>query len=158
MTAVAAEQPEEGRTLVVTDLSTVPAEPPDDILYTHKAPFIASLWNLWSHREIMYTLAERDFRVQYKQAVLGVAWAVLSPVATLAIFVVVFSRLKSQFPTQGVPYPLYTFVGIMCWSFFAGTLGTGGSALLTNKALLAKTQFHASAFRSRRCSSRRSTR
>ncbi len=46
-----------------------------------------------------------------------------------------------QFPTQGVPYALYAFVGILCWSFFAGTLGTGGNSLLANKALLAKTQF-----------------
>lgn len=127
--------------MVVTDVSTIPAEPPDDILYTHKAPLVASVRNLWAHREIMYTLAERDFRVQYKQAALGVAWAVLSPVLTLAIFVVVFSQLKSQFPTQGVPYPLYAFVGILCWSFFAGALGSGGNSLLSNKALLAKTQF-----------------
>ncbi len=141
MTDLAVDQPEPGGALVVTDLASIPAEPPEDILYTHKAPVFASIRNLWTHREIMYTLAERDFRVQYKQAVLGVAWAVLSPVATLAIFVVVFSRLKSQFPTQGIPYPLYAFVGILCWSFFAGTLGNGGNSLLVNKALLAKTQF-----------------
>jgi ABC-type polysaccharide/polyol phosphate export permease len=54
--------------------------------------------------------------------------------------VVVFSRVKS-FGTQGLPAPLYFFVGIMCWSFFASSLGTGGTSLLTNKALLAKTQF-----------------
>jgi len=130
--------------MVVTDLSTIPSEPPDDILYSHKTPFVASVRNLWAHREIMYTLAERDFRVQYKQAALGVAWAVLSPVATLIIFVLVFSQLsqtKSAFPTQGIPYPLYAFVGILCWSFFSGTLGNGGNSLLSNKALLAKTQF-----------------
>ena len=141
MSDLAFDQSDHGRTLVVTDLATIPAEPPDDILYTHKAPLLASARNLWAHREIMYTLAERDFRVQYKQAALGVAWAVLSPVATLAIFVMVFSRLKGQFPTEGVPYALYAFVGILCWSFFAGTVGNGGSSLLSNKALLAKTQF-----------------
>jgi ABC-type polysaccharide/polyol phosphate export permease len=141
MTELAIEDPGGNDALVVTDMTTIPAEPPDDILYTHKVPFGASVRNLWAHREIMYTLAERDFRVQYKQAVLGVGWAVLSPLATLAIFVVVFSRLKSEFPTNGIPYALYAFVGILCWSFFAGTLGSGGNALLTNKALLAKTQF-----------------
>jgi ABC-2 type transport system permease protein/lipopolysaccharide transport system permease protein len=141
MTDLAVDQPGQGRGLIVTDLASIGAEPPDDIVYDHKAPLLSSLRNLWAHREIMYTLAERDFRVQYKQAALGVAWAVLSPVATLAIFVVVFSRLKSQFPTQGVPYPLYAFVGILCWSFFAGTLGNGGNSLLVNKQLLAKTQF-----------------
>ena len=141
MTDLADGQPDNGRGLIVTDLASIPAEPPDDILYTHKVSFRASVANLWEHREIMYTLAERDFRVQYKQAVLGLAWAVLSPVATLVIFVVVFSNLKQAFPTQGVPYALYAFVGILCWSFFAQALGNGGNSLLTNKALLAKTQF-----------------
>ena len=141
MTELAVDQPDHGGTLVVTDLSTIPDGPPDDILYTHRAPLLASVRNLWAHREIMYTLAERDFRAQYKQAVLGLAWAILSPVATLLIFVIVFSRLKQAFPTQGIPYALYAFVGIMCWSFFAGALGSGGNSLLTNKALLAKTQF-----------------
>ena len=61
------------------------------------------------HREIIYTLAERDFRAQYKQATLGILWAVLSPVATLVIFVVVFSRVKS-FGSDGIPYALYSFV------------------------------------------------
>ena len=65
----------------------------------------------------------------------------LSPVATLAIFVIVFSRVKSFAGSQGIPYALYAFVGILCWSFFASALGNGGQSLLSNKALLAKTQF-----------------
>jgi len=126
--------------LVVTDMASIPPEPPDDILYVHRAKLRDSLRILWDHREIVYTLAERDFRAQYKQATLGVLWAVLSPVATLVIFVLVFSRVKA-FPHQGIPYALYAFVGIMCWSFFASSLGSGGNSLLSNKALLAKTQF-----------------
>src|SRR5580698_3585 len=125
---------------VVTEQHPVPSEPSDDILYHHKVRFSDSIRTLWAHREIIYTLAERDFRAQYKQATLGVLWAVLAPVATLAIFIVVFSRVKS-FPTGGIPYALYAFVGILCWSYFSSSLGTGGNALLTNKALLAKTQF-----------------
>ena len=129
-----------GDLLVETDVSTVPAEPPDEIIYHHRVRYLESLKNLWAAREIIYTLAERDFRAQYKQATLGVLWAVLSPVATLLIFVVVFSRVKT-FGSQGLPYALYAFVGILCWSFFATALGTGGQSLLSNKALLAKTQF-----------------
>jgi lipopolysaccharide transport system permease protein len=128
------------QSLVVTDLDSIPAEPPDDIIYVHRFKLRDSVRTLWDHREILYTLAERDFRAQYKQATLGVLWAVLSPVATLLIFVIIFSRVKA-FPHDGVPYALYAFVGIMCWSFFAASLGSGGSSLLTNKALLAKTQF-----------------
>jgi ABC-type polysaccharide/polyol phosphate export permease len=141
MTDLAVDQSDHGRGLVVTDLSSIGAEPSKDILYTHKAPLVASVRNLWAHREIMYTLAERDFRAQYKQAALGVAWAVLSPVLTLAIFVVVFSHMKKGFNTQGIPFALFEFVGILCWTFFAQSLGNGGTSLLTNKALLAKTQF-----------------
>jgi len=126
--------------LVVTDVSSVPDEPPAGILYHHKVRFIESIRSLWAHREIIYTLAERDFRSQYKQATLGVLWAVLSPVAMLGIFVVVFSKIK-VLVIPGVPYALYAFVGILCWGFFASAIGTGGSSLLTNKALLAKTQF-----------------
>ena len=125
---------------MLTDVSVIPAEPPDDIVYHHKVRLVDSAKLLWAHREIMFTLAERDFRVQYKQAILGVLWAVLAPVATLAIFVVVFGKIKS-FHTQGIPYPLYAFVGILCWAFFSSSLGAGGNSLLANKALLAKTQF-----------------
>lgn len=133
-------RPEGEGTLQVFDRSNVPAEPPDEILYHHKAGFIESVKTLWAHREIVYTLAERDFRAQYKQATLGILWAVLAPVATLIVFVFVFSRVKA-FPTQGIPYGLYAFVGILCWTFFSASLGGGGNTLLTNKALLAKTQF-----------------
>jgi ABC-type polysaccharide/polyol phosphate export permease len=101
---------------------------------------VASVRKLWGAREIIYTLAERDFRVQYKQASLGIMWALLTPLLTLAIMVVVFSRAKT-FGTEGLPFALFAFVGILCWTFFAGALGTGGSSLLANKALLAKTQF-----------------
>jgi ABC-type polysaccharide/polyol phosphate export permease len=129
-----------GSALRVTDLSTIPDEPPDEILYRHKVHVFDSVKLLWEHREIVYTLAERDFRAQYKQATLGILWAVLSPVATLAIFVAIFSRVKA-FPHEGIPYALYAFVGILCWTFFASSVGAGGSSLLSNKALLAKTQF-----------------
>ena len=128
------------RTLVERDASTVPPVPPDGLLYRHRVNYLESLRMLWAHREIIYSLAERDFRAQYKQATLGVLWAVLSPVATLVIFVLVFSRVKA-FNTQGIPYALYAFVGILCWGFFAGALNNGGTSLLSNKALLAKTQF-----------------
>lgn len=136
---VAIERPF-GETLVERDASTIPEEPPDEIVYRHKVNYLESIRSLWGHREIIYTLAERDFRAQYKQASLGILWAVIGPVAYLILFVFVFSHVTS-FNSQGVPYPLYAFVGIMCWSFFASALGNGGQSLLSNKALLAKTQF-----------------
>jgi len=138
--AVTATQTSFGDTLVENDASTIPDEPPDELVYHHRARLVDSLRSLWAHREIIYTLAERDFRAQYKQASLGVLWAVIGPVAYLILFVVVFSHVTT-FEVGNLPYPLYAFVGILCWSFFASTLGNGGQALLSNKALLAKTQF-----------------
>jgi ABC-type polysaccharide/polyol phosphate export permease len=127
-------------TLQVTDASAVPVEPSPDTFYRHHARLLVSLRALWANREIVYTLAERDFRAQYKQATLGVLWALLSPVLTLVILIIVFSRAKT-FGTEGLPFALFAFVGILCWSFFASSLGNGGQSLLVNKALLNKTQF-----------------
>jgi ABC-type polysaccharide/polyol phosphate export permease len=129
-----------GETLVEPDTSTIPDEPPDGLLYKHRVRYRDAIRNLWNHREIIYTLAERDFRAQYKQAALGVLWAVLAPVATLVLLVIVFSHV-SGFGSEGIPYPLYAFVGLLCWNFFSNALGNGGNSLLSNKALLAKTQF-----------------
>ncbi len=127
-------------TLIEPDVASIPPEPPDNLLYQHKVRYIEAIRNLWSHREIIYTLAERDFRAQYKQASLGILWAVLGPVATLVLFVFVFSKVK-VFGSEGQPYALFAFVGLLCWNFFSTALGQGGQSLLNNKALMAKTQF-----------------
>ncbi len=129
-----------GDTLVEGDVASIPAEPPEELLYRHRVRYLEAVRNLWAHREIIYTLAERDFRAQYKQASLGIMWALLSPVLTLVLFQIVFSRVKS-FGTDGLPYALFAFVGILCWNFFSTALGNGGQSLLNNKALMAKTQF-----------------
>ncbi len=126
--------------LTVSDLSTMGEEPPDGIIYHHKVRMRDAVRDLWAHREIIYTLAERDFRAQYKQATLGMLWAVLSPVATLITLMIVFSKVH-LFKVPGIPYGLYVYTGILCWSFFASSLGSGGNSLLTNKQLMAKTQF-----------------
>ncbi len=125
---------------VLHDPSALPPEPPLQVFYRHRVHPIESLKSLWRHREIVYTLTERDFRAQYKQATLGILWAVISPVLMLGFMIVVFSRVKS-FGSEGLPYALYAFVGILVWNFFANSLGNGGQSLLTNKALMAKTQF-----------------
>ena len=151
MTDLAVDQPDRGESLVVTDLAIDPGRAPRRHPVPPPGPPVASARNLWAHREIMYTLAERDFRAQYKQAVLGMAWAVLSPVATLTIFVIVFSHLKSAFPTQGIPYALYAFVGILCWSFFARPWATGGRPSSPTRRCWPRPSSRGSASPSRRC-------
>jgi ABC-type polysaccharide/polyol phosphate export permease len=126
--------------LVVPDLSLIPDEPPEELFYHHKVKMSRAIRDLWASREIIYTLAERDFRAQYKQATLGMLWALLTPVATLITLMIVFSRVH-LFEEKAIPYGLYAYTGILCWTFFAGALGSGGNALLSNKLLMAKTQF-----------------
>jgi ABC-type polysaccharide/polyol phosphate export permease len=118
----------------------MPAEPSDDLIYHHATQLKTSLTELWDSRDIIFTLAERDIRAQYKQATLGLLWALIAPLAMLAIFSIIFSREKSL-GIPGVPYEIFAYIGITCWTFFASALGTGGTSLLTNHLLMNKTQF-----------------
>lgn len=122
------------------DVADLPDEPAPSTFYRHRPRLLASARQVWARREIVYTIAERDIRVTYKQAVLGFAWALLSPVATLLVMVLVFRRVKA-FDVGNVPYVLYSYCGILAWQFFAGSLGAGGTSLLQNKQLLAKVHF-----------------
>ena len=86
------------------DGSSVPAEPPSHLIYRHQARLGTSLRDLWASRDIIYTLAERDIRAQYKQATLGLLWALIAPLAMLGIFTIIFSRTKSLgIPRDPVP-------------------------------------------------------
>src|ERR1019366_5795966 len=118
----------------------VPTEPPEELIYRHHARTKTSLLALWESRDIVYTLAERDIRAQYKQATLGLLWALIAPLAMLAIFTIIFSRTKSL-GIPGVPYPIFAYLGIVSWTFFSQALGTGGTTLMSNHDLMSKTQF-----------------
>lgn len=98
------------------------------------------LGDLWSSRELLYLLAWRDIKVKYKQTALGAAWAILQPLTAMAIFSVVFGRY-AQVPSDGVPYPLFVFTGLLPWNFFAGALSNAGTSVVANAALVTKVFF-----------------
>jgi lipopolysaccharide transport system permease protein len=98
------------------------------------------LAEIWRCREILYFLAWRDIKVRYKQAALGVAWAVLQPVATMVIFAFIFGRLAG-IPSNGVPYKLFSFSALVLWTYFSVTLGTVGNSLVANSSLVTKIYF-----------------
>jgi ABC-type polysaccharide/polyol phosphate export permease len=129
-----------GLTLRVFDEELVPLEPDASIFHHHRWRLRTSLRDLWARREIIFTLAERDVRASYKEATLGVAWAVITPLATLLVMIFVFKRVKT-FQVGHVPYALFAYLGILPWQYFASTLAAGGNSLLNNKALLAKIHF-----------------
>jgi ABC-type polysaccharide/polyol phosphate export permease len=119
---------------------TMPEGPPEHLIYHHQAQLRPSLTALWESRDIVFTLAERDIRAQYKQATLGLLWALIAPLAMLGIFTIIFSRTK-QLGIPGVPYPIFAYIGILCWTFFSQALSTGGTTLMSNHDLMSKTQF-----------------
>jgi len=92
---------------------------------------------LWNARELLGFLVWRDVSVRYKQTVLGVAWAVLQPVFTMAIFTVIFGKL-AKMPSQGVPYPLFVYAGLLPWMFFSTAVTGASQSLVNQQALLTK--------------------
>lgn len=109
---------------------------------TKEAPGVAdSVRDLWAHRELVYFLAWRDVRVRYKQAALGLAWAIVRPVLLMAVFSVLLSRVSGDLATGGAPYPVFAFVGLLLWLYFQ-TAVLGASESLVNSAnLVSKTYF-----------------
>lgn len=95
---------------------------------------------LWRYRELVAFLAMRDVKVRYKQAAFGMLWAVAQPLAGLAVFTVVFGELAGV-PSDGVPYPLFAFVGMMLWTLFAGGVDSATTSLVSNSALVTKVYF-----------------
>jgi lipopolysaccharide transport system permease protein len=99
---------------------------------------------LWRYRELVGFLAWRDLRVRYKQSVLGVAWAVLQPLLTLAIFAGLFSALlgPDRLPSApGIPYAVSTFCALVPWHFFARAVAAGSESVVASQALVTKVYF-----------------
>jgi ABC-type polysaccharide/polyol phosphate export permease len=95
---------------------------------------------LWRYRELLGFLALRDIKVRYKQAVFGVAWAVVQPVAAAAVFLLVFHRLAGV-PSDGVPYQLFSYVSITLWAYTSTSVTRAAQSLVGNAALVTKVYF-----------------
>jgi lipopolysaccharide transport system permease protein len=98
------------------------------------------LRELWSSRELLYFLVWRDIKVRYKQTALGAAWAVLQPVFTMVVFSFLFGRL-AQIPSDGVPYPIFSFAALVPWTLFAYGLNESTNSLVNNANLIKKIYF-----------------
>lgn len=95
---------------------------------------------LWRARDLIGFFVLRDLRVRYSQAVLGVLWVLLQPVATVVIFTFVFSRL-ARVGSDGVPYPLFALAGMVVWTYFSGAVSRGSESLVGNPELVTKVSF-----------------
>ena len=101
---------------------------------------------LWEYRELLYFLVWRDVKVKYKQTALGVAWAVLQPLLATLIFSIFFGRL-AKMPSDGVPYPVFAYVAMVPWQYFANALTESSNSLVASQNLIKKVYFPAWSFR-----------
>ncbi|HSN27773.1 MAG TPA: ABC transporter permease [Kofleriaceae bacterium] len=98
------------------------------------------LRELFSYRELIYFLVWRDIKVRYKQTALGAAWAILQPLLTMVVFSLFFGRL-AKVPSDGIPYPIFSFAGLVPWTFFATGLSQSSNSLVGSANLLKKVYF-----------------
>ena len=96
--------------------------------------------DLWAHRELLYFLTWRDVKVRYKQTLLGATWALLQPLLLMLIFTFVFGRLVGV-KSEGVPYPLFAYAGLLPWMFFTNAVTNSGNSLIGNANLIKKVYF-----------------
>jgi lipopolysaccharide transport system permease protein len=96
--------------------------------------------DLWRYRELFWFLSWRDILVRYKQTVIGVAWSVVRPLLTMAVFTFIFGRL-AKLPSNGVPYPLLVFAAMLPWQFFSNSLSESSSSLIGNANMISKIYF-----------------
>ena len=98
------------------------------------------LRELWAYRELVYFLTWRDIKVRYKQTAIGVAWAVLQPLAMMMVFTVLFGKL-ANIPSEGVPYPLFAYAALLPWQLFSRTISESTSSLVTDQRLITRVYF-----------------
>jgi lipopolysaccharide transport system permease protein len=99
-----------------------------------------NLRELWTYRELLYFLAWRDVKVRYKQTVLGAAWAILQPLLTMAVFAIFLGRL-AHIASDGLPYPLFSFAGLVPWTYFATAVTSGAMSIVGSQQLISKVYF-----------------
>jgi lipopolysaccharide transport system permease protein len=99
-----------------------------------------NLRELWAYRELLYFLTWRDVKVRYKQAVLGVAWAIIQPLFMMVIFTIFYGRLAG-IDTGTIPYPLFALSGLVLWTFFSNAVAGSGNSVVNNTNLITKIYF-----------------
>lgn len=105
-----------------------------------KAWAALNLRDLWLYRDLLYFLVWRDVKVRYKQTALGIAWAVMQPLFTMLIFSFIFGRLAG-IKSDGIPYPLFAYAGLLSWTFFANAVTNSGNSLIGSANLITKVYF-----------------
>lgn len=110
------------------------------VIQPSKSWVALNLSDLWYYRDLLYILTMRDVKVRYKQTILGAAWAIIQPLFTMLIFSLLFGRLANM-PSDGIPYPIFAFAGLLPWTFFSNAVTNSGNSLVGNSNLVTKVYF-----------------
>ena len=113
---------------------------PEILIRPTKGMLPLHLGEIWRYRELFYFLAWRDIMVRYKQTVLGAAWAIIQPFFTMVVFTIFFGRL-AKVPSDGIPYPIFSFCALIPWTLFAYTLNQSSNSLVSERGLITKVYF-----------------
>lgn len=124
----------------VNQVSNSQAELPLIVIEPRKSYFAINLREFWNYHELLYFLAWRDIKVRYKQTLLGVLWAILQPLLMMLLFSLFFGKLAGL-PSDGVPYPLFAFAGLLPWTFFSSAAINSGNSIVNSSNLITKVYF-----------------
>ena len=116
------------------------SQPPAELRFRRRLGARSTLRELWAARDIVVSLAQRDFLVRYKQATLGVLWAAFTPLTLMLVFTVIFNRV-ARVPTDGAPYALFAYLGLVPWTHFSTSLHQASLSLEANRHLLNRVSF-----------------
>ena len=117
-----------------------PSVQPHVVVEPRKGLAAYSWREFWQYKDLLYFMVLRDVTVLYKQSVLGFAWAVINPVFSMVVFTIVFGKLAGV-PSDGIPYPIFSYAALIPWTYFANTFNASGSSLITNTSIFTKVYF-----------------
>ena len=124
----------------MTNTAVTKPEPNTVFIRPTKGWISLNLRDLWHYRELIYFMTWRDLKVRYKQTLLGVTWAVLQPFLTMVVFSIFFGGL-AKVPSDGLPYPIFAYTGLLPWTLFANALNNASRSLVSHQNMVTKIYF-----------------
>jgi lipopolysaccharide transport system permease protein len=112
-----------------------------ELVITPKKVTRLDLREVWEYRALFYFFAWRDFKLRFKQTLLGIAWTVLQPLVSVVVFTVIFSRIIGVQSPSGVPYAIFAYTGLIFWNYFASALARSAESIADSQAIISKVYF-----------------
>jgi lipopolysaccharide transport system permease protein len=112
----------------------------ETIIRPKKTFSLNDIKEIWQYRELLYFFTWRDLKVRYKQTAIGALWAIFQPFITMVVFSIFFGKLANM-PSDGIPYPIFVYVGLLLWQFFSSALSDTSNCLVSNQSIITKVYF-----------------